>query len=119
MTSADEMNGAPAIAGATDPADVWFVRVVWTTNRGETYTEGSIHHFHGEPRTGDLHMIAEDAIERRDLARGRHSLLLFNTEAGFPVGINPDAIADLTVEVTGPQDQAVTTVEGGYLDDVA
>lgn len=99
---------------AHDQLNHWRLTLVYVMKDGTMYvTEEGV--FHVEPRYGDVHTQLEQAVDDRDLARGRSSLLTIRDEKGFPVALNPAEIATIRPEVLGPDGNIVQPIKAGWM----
>lgn len=120
MTSANHPHPRPLGMAPAGPPQVWRVGLVWTTKQGDTFTSDSLARFTEKPHTGDARLVLETAIDARDLARGRRSMLVVTDAKGMPSAVNPDDVATIRLEILDPNGVDVeSSLEPGWIDDDA
>lgn len=112
MSSETSTNGTTTRAAFP----TWKVRVSYRTRQGDLF-ETERHEFPVAPHTGDVMLILADAVEERDLARGRHSFIEMHPVGKLPTAINAADVATIQTFVFGPNGEKVTELEPGYLDE--
>lgn len=95
--------------------DTWTARLVYTMKTADVYVVDAAH-FHLEPRLADVHDVLDDAIDERDLALGRRTLIAMTPFQGFPIGLEPTEIASIRVDLYGPDGKQVLPIAPGSLD---